>query len=248
MSLFGNLTNDGLEEAQDRLGGFSRLESDAYLVKIKMAYAGQSSGGARSITLIVGHGEGFKDEYRETLYITNRKGENFYVDGEKKKQPLPGFTTIDDLCQMVTNKPLAQQATEEKMVNVYDPDQKKEMPKAVPVLVELLGGEVILGIIKQTVTKQVKQGDTYVDSDETRDENVIEKVFHHPSQLTVVEAKKGVQTAAFYGAWVEKNRGNTVDKTKKKGAAQGGKTGKPGMPPIAGASGGAQKGASLFAR
>lgn len=248
MSLFGNLTNDGLEEAQDRLGGFSRLESDAYLSKIKMAYAGQSSGGARSITLIVGTGEGFKDEYRETIYITKKTGENFYVDDQKKKQPLPGFTTIDDICQMVTSKPLAQQATEEKMVNVYDPDAQKELPKSVPVLVDLLGGEVILGIVKQTVTKQVKQGDTYVDTNETREENVIEKVFHHPSNLTVAEAKKGAQTAAFYGAWVEKNKGQTRDKTNKKGAAQGGKTGKPGMPPIAGASNGAAKGASLFAR
>lgn len=247
MSLFGNLTNEGLEEAQDRLGGFRRLESDAYLGKIKMAYAGQSSGGARSITLIFGHGEGAKEEYRETIYITNREGKNYYVDDKKKKQPLPGFTTIDDICQMITGKPLAEQATEEKVVNVYDADAKKELPKSVPVLTELLDGDVILGIIKQTVTKQVKQGDTYVDSDETREENVIEKVFHHPSQLTVAEAKKGVQSAAFYGAWVETNKGKTRDKTKK--AAGGIKTGRPGMPPTAGATGnGAAKGASLFAR
>lgn len=247
MSLFGNLTNEGLEEAQDRLGGFSRLESDAYLGKIKMAYAGQSAGGARSITIIFGHGENAKEEYRETVYITNKKGENYYLDGDKKKQPLPGFTTVDDLCQMITGKPLSQQASEEKMVNVYDADQKKEIPKSVPVLTELLGGEVILGIVKQTVTKQVKQGDVYVDSNETRDENVIEKVFHHPSKLTVAEAKKGVQTAAFHDAWVEKNKGNTRDKTSKGGAGAV-KTGRPGIPPTAGASNGAAKGASLFAR
>lgn len=247
MSLFGNLTNDGLEEAQDRLGGFSRLETDAYLGKIKMAYAGKSPGGAQSITIIFGHGDGAKEEYRETIYITNKQGENFYVDNDKKKQPLPGFTTIDDICQMISGKPLAQQSHEEKMVNVYDVDQKKEIPKSVPVLVELLGGDVILGIVKQLETKQVKQGDVYVDSAETRETNVIEKVFHHPSKLTVAEAKKGVQTAAFYTAWVEKHKGQTRDKTKK--AAGGVKTGKPGMPPIAGAaSNGAAKGASLFAR
>lgn len=243
MSIFGNLTNDGLEESQDRLGGFSRLESDAYLGKIKMAYHGKSAGGAQFIALTVGYGEGFKNEYRETIYITNKKGENFFVEDGKKK-PLPGFTTIDDICFMITEKHLNQQASDEKVVNIYDYEQKKEMPKSVPVLVELLDGEVTLGIIKQTVNKQVKSGNEYVDTDETRDENFIDKVFHHPSNLTMVEAKKGGQTAAFYGAWVEKNRGITRDKTKKN--TQGGKPGRPGVPPTAGA--GAGQGKSLFAR
>ena len=245
MSIFGNLTNEGLEEAQDRLGGFSRLESDAYLGKIKMAYAGKAASGAQFVAIIFGHGEGAKEEYRETFYITNKKGENFYIDADKKKQPLPGFTVIDDLCQVITGHPLNVQETEEKTVNVYDPEAKKELPKAVPVLVGLLEGEVTLGIIKQTVNKQVKNGaGEYVDTDETRDENVVEKVFHHPSNMTVVEAKRGSTQAAFYGSWVEKNRGVTRDKTKKTG--QGGKAGKPGMPPTAGAANAAAKGASLF--
>ena len=245
-NIFGNLSNDGLEEATDRLGGFSRIESDAYLGQVKMAYAGQSAGGARSITLIFGHGEGFKDEYRETVYITNKKGENFYLDTDKKKQPLAGFTIIDDLCQVTSGKPLAQQATEEKVVNVYDSEAKKELPKSVQVLTEILGIEVSLGVIKQLVTQQEKNSaGVYVDSDKTREENVIDKVFHHPSNMTVVEAKKGATSATFYGSWVEKNKGKVRDKTGgKKGA--GGNAGKPGAPPVAGA--GAAKGASLFAR
>lgn len=246
-NIFGQLTDNGLEETQDRLGGFSRLESGAYLGKIKMAYAGQSASGARSVTLIFGHGEGAKDEYRETVYITNKAGENFYLDNDKKKHPLAGFTIIDDLCQVMTGKPLAQQTTDEKVVNVYDSDAKKELPKSVPVLVELLGGDVTLGIIKQTVIKQVKQNGVYVDTNETRDDNNIDKVFHFPSNLTVVEAKKGVQAATFYGAWVEKNTGVTRDRTKKAGNP-GVKAGRPGMPPIANAASGAAKGASLFGR
>ena len=53
MSVFGNLTNDGLEETNDRLGGFNVRDTDASDATIKVAYAGQSAGGARNVTLVV---------------------------------------------------------------------------------------------------------------------------------------------------------------------------------------------------
>lgn len=238
MNAFGNLSTEGLEEAQDRIGGFRVFESDAHLGKIKLAYAGKAtSSNAQSVTIVAELAAG---EYRETFWITNKEGQNFYTkDG--KKYPLPGFTVIDDLCLVTCNKPLAQMATEEKVINLYDFDQKKEVPTGVPMIVELIGKEVIFGIQKHLKNKQKKNdAGVYEDTADEREENVTDKIFHHPSQLTVVEARKGIQTPTFYGAWVERNRGQVQDRrTIKDGqSAQAGRAGRPaGAPPKAGQSG-----------
>ena len=128
MSIFGNLTNEGLEETTDRLGGFQIRATDIYPATIKAAYAGQSEGGARSVTVVAELPDG---EYSETIYVTNKKGENWFLNqnDKSKKVPLPGFTTIDDICLVTTGKPLSEQDSEEKVVKVYDYDEKKELPK-----------------------------------------------------------------------------------------------------------------------
>lgn len=246
MSVFGNLTTEGLEESQDRIGGFRVLDTDAYESTIKAAYVGKSANSnARSITIIAETEAGV--EYRETFWVTNKEDKNFYLDKDQKKQPLPGFTVIDDICVMTTNKPLAAQGAEDKVINVYDADQKKELPKSVPMLVDLLGKKVILGVVKELRNKQAKDGNgVYQDTADTRETNAVEKVFHFPSKLTTVEARKQIQTPGFYGAWVERNRGNTRDRRSiKDGAsAQGGRSGRPGVPPKAGET--AAKTTSLF--
>ena len=51
-NVFSNLTGNGLEESQDRLGGFSLLDTDIYVGTIKMAYGGSSASGALNVTLV----------------------------------------------------------------------------------------------------------------------------------------------------------------------------------------------------
>lgn len=242
MSLFGKLTNEGLEESQDRLGGFSPLESDIYSGTIKAMYAGQSQGGATSVSIIV---DMDGKEYRETFYVTNKKGENFFISSEKKKVPLPGFTVVDDICLIATGKPLAEQETEEKVINLYDYDAKREMPKSVPMLTGALGQKIALGILKQLENKNVKQGDEYVPSAETREVNVVDKVFHPEVKLTVAEARNGQDEAKFWDAWSERNKGQTRDKrTVKEGA--GGNAGAPPKPGATASAPAARK--SLFSK
>lgn len=243
MSLFGKLTNEGLEESQDRLGGFSPLDTDIYTGTIKAAYAGESQGGAMSVSLIVDVGG---KEYRETLYVTNKKKENFFLNQQDKKVPLPGFTVVDDICLITTGKPLADQDSEEKVINIYDFDAKREVPKSVPMLTGLLGQKISLGIVKQLENKNVKQGDEYVPSAETREINVIDKVFHPEMKLTVAEARNGQDQAKFWSAWEERNKGQTRDKrTVKDGAGNAGAPPKPGAAP---ASGTAAPRKSLFGK
>jgi hypothetical protein len=227
MSLFGNLTSDGLEDSQDRLGGSQVFESNIYTGPIKVAYAGQAPSGARNVTLIMDLGG---NEYRETVYITNKKGENYFLNKEdkSKKVPLPGFTTIDDICLVTTGKPLAEQESEDKMVKVYDPDLKKEVPKSVPVITALLGQIVSLAISKNLENKSEKDNNgTYVPIVETRLTNNIEKVFHTETQMSVAEARNGLEKGLFWNAWIERNKGKDRDKrTIKDGIA--GHAGKPG--------------------
>lgn len=224
MSLFKNLKSEGLEESKDVLGGggFTR-ETDIYNFKIKVAYAGASDKGAQFIQLVLDDGK----EYRETVYITNKKGENFYMakdkDGKEsgKKAPLPGFTLIDDICQIVASKPLCEMDTEEKVVQVYDFDAKKDLPKAVQVLTDLTGGSISLAIQKSIEDKKKKEGNDYVPTGETRDVNNAEKAFDTESKYTVNEARQELEAPVFWDAWLEKNKGKTKDKTDKSGGKQG---------------------------
>lgn len=233
MSLFGNLKSDGLEQTQDRLGGgYQPKETDIYTGKIKALYAGKSAGGAQSVSLILSLADG--SEYRETFWITNKKGENFFLnkDDKTKKVPLPGFTIVDDLCLVTTGKPLSEQDTEEKTIKLYDSEAKKELPKAVPMLVEALGLEVSLGIVKVLENKNEKQGDEYVPTAETRELNVTDKVFHTETRMTVVEAREGAEVAKFWDSWLERNKGKIRDKR----TIKDGQAGTAGAPKAAGAS------------
>lgn len=238
--MFNDLKNDGLEESQDRLGGFQVYESDIYLAKIKVAYGLKSSGGAKGVAFTFDLGNG--KEYRETIYVTDKKGQNFFLnkDDNSKKVPLPGFTTVEDICLIVTGKTLSEQEMDDKVFNVYDPDARQEMPKSVPTLVELLDQPIYLAIIKAIENKNAKDSSgRYVPTAETRETNSIEKVFHPEEKMTVAEARDGKETAGFFDAWLTRNKGKDRDKRKVKGG-QAGVAGKPGSrapsgPPQAGA-------------
>jgi len=248
MSIFSNLTSEGHEQKQDRLGGFQIFDTDIYPATIKAAYAGKSAGGAQSVTLVAQLPTG---EYSETLYVTKKTGENYFLNpnDKSKKVPMMGFAIVDDLCLMTTDKPLSEQDTEEKVVKIYDYDEKKDLPKSVPMLVDLIGKTAFLAIVRQNVDKNAKNESTgeYEPTGETREENVIEKVFHDPSKMSVVEAQQGATEPVFYDKWLQKNKGNTRNKVK--GGNAGGNAGRPGQAgggaPTSGA-GGAKKTGSLF--
>lgn len=247
MSLFGNLKSEGLEESQDRIGGgFQPLDTDIYTGKIKAAYAGKSAGGATSVSLILDLGAG--KEYRETFYVTNKKGENFFLnkDDKSKKVPLPGFTIVEDICLVTSGKPLCEQGTEEKVIKLYDFDAKKELPKGVDMLVDLIGLEVSLGIIKELHNKNEKKGDEYVATAEVIERNATDKVWHTETKMTVVEARSGAESGKFWDSWSERNKGNIRDKREIKDG-QAGKP-SPSGPPKANGGGDAPERKSLFGK
>ena len=229
MSIFASMNNEGLEQATDNLGGSFTKESGIYEAVVKMAYAGASDKGARFIQFIF---ELAGKEYKETVYFTNRAGQNSY-EKNGKKFPLPGFTTIDDVCKAATGQPFSAQDTEEKLVKVYDRTAKAEVPTIVPVLVDLIGKNVVLAILKITENKSQSDGNGgYITTAETRDVNTIDKVFNEDG-FTIIELAEKAPAPVFQGAWSTRNSGKTRDKTTP--VAAGGKPGAPGRPaPAAG--------------
>ena len=227
MSIFANLSNDGLEKTEDRLGGFAVYATDSYDAIIKMAYADKADSGAMCVAFTFAMPGG--KEYNETIYITNKQGENFFLnkDDKTKKVPLPGFTTVDDICLCATEKPLSEQPTEERQVKIYDKTEKKEIPKARQVLVDLLNQPVTLGIQNILENKTVKNETTgnYDATAEERNINTIAKVFHTETKLTMVEVREG-QDPTFHSKWVEKNKDKVMDR--RTYGKNGGKSGTPG--------------------
>lgn len=234
MSFFENMTTDGLEESQDYLGGAHVFDTDIYDATIKIAYAMQSARGAKGVTAIFDiNGQ----EYREDIYMTNAEGKNYY-ERDGKKNPMAGFTAVNELHQLVTGHEISNANIEEKVVRVYDSEQKRELPKAVPVLVDLIGKPVKLAIQRRTEDRTQKDASgNYVPTGQTIDRNQIFKVFHPETKKTVNEYKANVDPADFHDKWLEKNKGQTRVVAK-------GLQGNTGVPQASGANQAPQK--SLF--
>lgn len=248
MALFKNLTTEDLEESEDRLGGFSPIPSKIYKGVIKSFYSITSQGGATGIVLIFDLPE-LKREYRETIYITNKQGENFFKDKTSgKKMPLPGFTTVNDLCLIATSdeenpQELSEIDFEEKVVMAWDSTSKSEKHTKVQMATGLIGKEVALGVLEILENKSEKNERTgkYDPTAEERKTNSIDKVFHPEAKVTVAEARKELEPA-FWDSWTKQNEGQVKDKRKFGKAGKGSDAG--GPPTAAGSD--ASTGKSLF--
>lgn len=224
MGIFSNLTKEGMAEVEDRVGGsFEALPSDIYEATVKMAFAGQSAGGAHRVTLILDAGG---REVREDVYVTNKKGENFYVDKQdgKTKHLLPGFVLMDDLAMFATdgNLGIADLDTEEKIAKVFDPESRKEVNQPVQAFTDLHGFTAQFAIQREIVDRR-KMGEDgkYHPTGETRTQNVIQKVMHPETRRTVLEYKHGVEEDAFAEAWLKANQGKDRNRSTKNGGDAG---------------------------
>lgn len=220
--------NTELEQGGDVLGGFRLQESDIYDSVVKMAYLGQSAGGASFVALEANTADG--QTLRQDIYFTNKNGENFYASKDKagnptgKNAPLPGYTSVNDISLIVTGDGLSAQDVEQKVVNIYSKEAQGQVPTTVDVLVGWLGKPISIAVLKTLENKQEKDDATgrYVAIAEDIERNEMVKFFDTDSKRTVSEAIEG-REASFYDQWLKANKGVTKDKrTIKGGAAAGG--------------------------
>lgn len=241
---FGDsLSQEGIESQGDRLGGGGVVDSNAYGAVITAAFAGESKGGAKSMTFHFKLDNG--RDLRETTYVTSgkEKGQKSFYERDGKKYPMPGFVTANDIALLATGKGLTEQTYEEKIIKLYDFDAKAEVMTKVMMATSLVGQAIKLGVMKETVDKTTDSGGgVYVPTGETREQNVIDKVFHATSGQTVSELTQSRDVNAageFLGKWTDKNAG--ITRNKAKGAS--GASGVPGRPaPTGGAAPTASKG------
>lgn len=227
MSLLKGLkTETGISTKEsDSLGGNSVVDSGVYAAKIVNAYLGKSKGGALSVTIDL------DNKVSGVFWITSGDAKGnlpYYTDKKNEKQYLPGFLTVNSLCELVTGKSINALDTEEKVIKLYDYESKAELPTKVDMIVDLLGATVNAAVIRQTVNKKVKTDAGYVPTAETRDENEIVKFFNEDG-LSHTEKTAGVAPAeaTVMAKWTEKYAGKTLDKTEKV-AAGAPKAGAPG--------------------
>lgn len=201
-------SDEEIQESGDYVGGVFTHPNGEYTMRIDAAYLGQSQGGANSLTLHFSEVEGNR-QHRETLWITSgqAKGQkNYYINQKGEKHFLPGMETANQLCLIVTGKKLAQQAHDNKMVSIWNYEQRKEVPTEVPVLTDLVGEEVrlVLGKIRENKTQKV-DGE-YIDTNEAREFNEIVK-FVTPNGRTVTEARAEMEEAEWLPKWLDRFEG-----------------------------------------
>ncbi|GEK52341.1 hypothetical protein [Vreelandella venusta] len=226
MSLLAGLTtNDSTIQAEtDSVGGGGVVDSGIYHSNITMAFLTKSKGGALALNIHYKTAEG--REGREQLWITSgdaKGNKNFYEDAQGNKKFLPGFNIANSLCLLTVGKQISEMVPEQKVVNVYSPEAGKEVPTQVDVLVELINQETYLAIQKQTVDKNVKADNgTYVPTGETREINVIDKVFRLRDKMTFAEISAQATEPHFFTTWESKFAGQVIDRTNKKAGATAG--------------------------
>lgn len=231
MSLLANLKTDAaIANEKDSVGGFSVLDSNLYGSTIALAYLTTSSGGAIGLVLHLKTAD--NREIRQTIYMTSgtAKGcKNYYEDAKGEKHYLPGFNLANSLALLTVGKEIGDLATETKVVNVYSPDAKAEVPTKVEMFTDLLGQEIIAAVLKQIVDKNQKNEATgkYEPTGETREENEIDKFFRARDKMTVAEIRAQAAAPAFYTTWETKWAGKVRDKSTK-GAGSNGTAGAPG--------------------
>ena len=238
MNMLANLSTDAsIATEKDSIGNSGPLNSGLYGCTVAMAYLNKSAGGALGLVLTLKTPEG--KEVRQTLWMTSgtAKGcKNYYEDKQGAKQYLPGFTHANALCLLTVGKEISALETETKVVNVYSPEAKAEVPTKVEVLMDLLNQEIIVGLIKQNVDKTVKNdAGVYVATGETKDENEIDKFFRAKDKMTTAEIRAQADEAVFINSW------ETKWKDKVKDRAKGAAAGLPGVPKLGVAPSAAKK-------
>ena len=204
-----------LEEEVDNLGTSRLRDTGIHDATIEVAYLSKSKGGALAFNLRAKTPTG---DIRETIYFTNKKGDNFSVrDG--KEYPMIGYSRVNAICLLTVGKPLDAllKLTETKVINIWDFTTRKEVPTDVPTFTHLCGKVITLGILRIIENKQKLGGDgKYHDTADTREINKIDRIFRTKDGLTVAEIKAKEKEPKFKAKWEEKYpEGVVLDYVKK---------------------------------
>jgi len=232
MSFMKNLaTDDSIATERDSVGGGGPVDSGVYKAKIALAYITKAA--SEALGLVVHFKTEDDREIRQTVWMTSgkEKGCKNYYEKDGQKHYLPGFNLANSLSLLTVGKEISELEPEEKVANVYSKEAKAEVPTKVPMLVDLIGQEVLLGVIKQVVDKtQKNDAGVYVPTGETREENEIDKIFRAKDRMTTAEIRAQAEEATFIDTWANKWTGKPRDRSKGAAGATGAPKAAAGVP------------------
>lgn len=218
MNPLANLATDSsIKAATDSVGtSYAAVDSGLYPATITMAFLQRAESGAMALNLTAKTST--NQEIKQTLWMTSgtAKGSKNYYEKDGEKFYLPGFIHANSLCLLTVGKEISEVGTEVKVLNQYNKEAKADVPTKTDVFVDLLGKEVLLGLIKQTVDKTKKNDVTgaYEPTGETREENELDKVFRAKDRMTETEILAQAEEANFVNTWEAKWKGVTRNKAK----------------------------------
>ena len=212
-------------EDKDVVGNaYGVLDTDIYPFFINEAFIETAASGAVGIHLTLKEKkDGSGKVLEKTIYIQSgdEKGnKSYYEDKATKKQiPLPGYTLMNSLCQILAGKDLKEMNTSPMAAEIYDSEQGKRVTSQVEMLKALIGKGVYVAVMKETVWKYAKNdaGKSFK-TGETQEANDIVKFFRAKDKKSVTEIDANTdQPAAFFDTWLTNWKGKVRDRTGGKG-------------------------------
>lgn len=207
--LLENLTVDEGVEGQNEdfipgKGGFT-LNTGIYPMVVELAYHEVRQSGAEFINVTLKEVGGNRT-LKENFCVrsgTAKGGKTTYIDKRSgKPRPLPGMEAINQLCLVLTGKPLSAQTGEKKVANIYNFDERKEVATQVDAVTSIMGQTVQVAVVKCSDNKRQNIGGEWVDTNERRDFNEIQK-FMNAEGTTVSELQAGQDAGKFRDGWAK---------------------------------------------
>ena len=186
-------------------GGFI-LPTGLYPMVIETAYLDKTESGAMMMHVHLKRKDGGNQVYRfhNCIVSGDAKGNKptYFKDG--KNYPLPGYTQMDQICQIAGGIKLSQIDPEKKLVKLWDFNAKAEVPREVPVVTQIVGQEILAGIRLRRENKRANNNGTWTDTNEAREFNELDKVFY-PDGFTITEKAAEAEKAEFVEKWKAAN-------------------------------------------
>ena len=207
-------------------GGFT-LPTGLYPMVIENAFLEKTASGAMMMHVHLKKKTGGNQVYRfkNCIVSGDAKGNKPTYIKDGKEFPLPGYSQMNQICKIAAGITLGQIDPEKKLVKMWDFDAGAEVPREVPVVTEIVGQEILAGIQFRRENKRANQNGKWVDTNEAREYNELDKVFY-PDGFSVTEKAAEAEEAKFVHEWAKAfPEGTVVDKFKPVAGAPAGNSG-----------------------
>jgi len=236
MGMFSGLdTTVKVEVEEEKLGGGGNYikETGVYPFIVKMAYGGQSKGGAYFIDLTLETEDGKKLNVREYITSGTEKGTRpYYFDKDGKQRALPGYAKMNAVDVILTGNAGQYPETVTKQIPLWNKEAEKEVLTEAEVVEGWLG-KPITGLVQMVREFKRAQNPTtkkWEDTSETRD---LTEVVHFVDAVTgqTRSEKMADKEASVCAKFQDKYDSDFVyDKTKGKGKPAAAAAGTPEAP------------------